>query len=148
MPASSQCVLSFLKPREAAPDHALQTQQTLDLLPDNPVLLLKQLPGVFGAVCLNTCFDLLQRNADLSRGCGCRNAPHGRGTKMEVSCVQTKGAAALRQPKKDNRTARKGLSGCFAYCNLVPLAGVEPARGRPRRILSPLRLPISPQRQE
>ncbi len=29
---------------------------------------------------------------------------------------------------------------------LVPLVGVEPTRSCPRRILSPLRLPISPQR--
>ena len=29
----------------------------------------------------------------------------------------------------------------------MPRAGLEPARGNPRRILSPLRLPISPSRQ-
>ena len=33
------------------------------------------------------------------------------------------------------------------HSDVVPLAGVEPARSCPRRILSPLRLPISPQRR-
>ena len=34
-----------------------------------------------------------------------------------------------------------------AACFLVPLAGIEPARLKGRRILSPLRLPVPPQRQ-
>ena len=31
---------------------------------------------------------------------------------------------------------------------LVPLTGIEPVRSKDRGILSPLRLPVSPQRQE
>lgn len=45
---------------------------------------------------------------------------------------------------------KKGFAGisCKAfYSSLVPEAGVEPARGCPRWILSPVRLPISPLRR-
>ena len=45
------------------------------------------------------------------------------------------------------KTIKKGLHFCKPLISLVPGARLELARGCPRRILSPLRLPIPPSRQ-
>ena len=46
------------------------------------------------------------------------------------------------------KTIKKGLHFCKPLISLVPGARLELARGCPRRILSPLRLPIPPSRQD
>ena len=47
-------------------------------------------------------------------------------------------------PKTPRKMARNLNHLCSASRHPVRVAGLEPARGRPRGILSPLRLPIPP----
>ena len=111
------------------------------------------------------------RNATLftdfepSRGGGLREAPHG-GAPPELQAPARRLArcreAPCRRRPSDGRppTCVRRLLGSSPACRLrspkrpasqvvvmlasVPGAGFEPARGRPRGILSPLRMPVSP----
>ena len=48
------------------------------------------------------------------------------------------------KPLEEAKSAKRFI---YKRARLVPRAGIEPARGYPRGILSPLRLPIPPPRQ-
>jgi hypothetical protein len=68
--------------------------------------------------------------------------------------VKTPLKSQLIRPQKDRpvqSTIKKGLadvSHAKPLISLVPELGIEPRRGRPRGILSPVRLPVSPLRHE
>ena len=49
--------------------------------------------------------------------------------------------------KQNDLSVSSGHFACKSFIILVPGGGVEPPRGCPRRILSPLRLPVPPSRR-
>ena len=58
------------------------------------------------------------------------------------------GGADENSTKEKETENSVSLSGCSYTPVMVPLTGFEPVRGLPRGILSPLRLPVSPQRHK
>ncbi len=67
---------------------------------------------------------------------------------LRADAVEAKKPTATRTATKQNcLSLSKGHFACKSLRILVPGGGVEPPRGCPRRILSPLRLPVPPSRR-
>ena len=66
--------------------------------------------------------------------------PDGNGSENESADENS-----VKEKETENSVSQ---SGCSYTPVMVPLTGFEPVRGLPRGILSPLRLPVSPQRHK